>query len=529
MGRQNFPILILGSGIAGATAAIKLSDLGFKVLLVSKDTDPSESNTKYAQGGIVGKGEDDSPKLLAEDIRKAGSKAGRKEAIKLLVEEGPEFMEEFLIKRLKVPFDKTRTGKFQLTKEGGHSARRVYFSKDATGKAIEKALLSEVKKSPNIEVLTNHTAIDLITPSHHSPLFEASHEPPRVIGAYLLDNTTRRVKKILSPKTVLATGGMGSLYLYTTNPDGARGDGVAMAYRAGAKIINAQYVQFHPTALYHRGARRFLISEAVRGEGAVLRNKKGETFVDSLAPRDKVARAIYEEMLNSKTDCVFLDAAPIAKKGANLAKRFPTIFSECQKSGIDMRKDWIPVVPAAHYFCGGIAADLRGGTSLANLYAVGEVSCTGVHGANRLASTSLLEGLLWGKRVAEDIAKIFQPAARGKPRQRREAAGDLVKWRIPEWKDSGLTDEVDPALIAQDFLAIKTTMWNYIGIVRTEKRLERAVSDLSYLQKQIEDFYRSTKLTDELVGLRHGILIALLIAQAALKNEKSSGCHFRTS
>ncbi len=470
----------------------------------------------YAQGGIVGKGENDTPKLLAKDIFEAGSKAGKKKAINLLATEGPKFVEEFLINRLKVPFDRTKGDKFQLTKEGGHSARRVYFSKDATGRVIEKALLSEIKKNPRIELLTNHTAIDLITPSHHSPLFKATHEPPQVIGAYLLNNATRGVKKVLSQKTVLATGGVGALYLYTTNPKGAWGEGVAMAYRAETKVINAQYVQFHPTTLYHKDVRRFLISEAVRGEGAILKTRDGKTFVDSLAPRDKVACAIYEEMLNSKTDCVFLDATPIAKKGIDLAERFPTIFAECQKHGVDMRKDMIPVVPAAHYFCGGLATDLQGRTSLTNLYAVGEVSCTGVHGANRLASTSLLEGLLWGKRAAEDIAQNFENK-------------DLEAWKIPEWKDKGLTEEVDPALIAQDFLSIKNTMWNYVGIVRTGERLKRAVSDLTYLKEQIDDFYHSTKLTKELVGLRHAVLIALLIAQAALKDKKSLGCHYRTS
>lgn len=515
MAKQNFPILIIGSGIAGATAAIKLSDLGFQVLLVTKSKDPSETNTKYAQGGIIGKGENDSSQLLAEDIFEAGARVGNKEAITLMATEGPKLVEEFLINRIKVLFDRAKVGKFQLTKEGGHSARRVYFSKDATGRVIEKALLSEIRKNPRIELLTNHTAVDLITPSHHSPLPQATHEPPQVIGAYLLNNVTRKVRKVLSPKTILATGGMGALYLYTTNPEGAWGEGVALAYRAGARVINAQYIQFHPTTLYGKDVQRFLISEAVRGEGAILRNKEGKVFVDSLAPRDKVSRAIYEEMINSKTDCVFLDTSPIAKKGIDLAKRFPTIFAECKKHGIDMRKGLIPVVPAAHYFCGGLATDLQGRTLLANLYAVGEVSCTGVHGANRLASTSLLEGLLWGKRAAEDTAQNL-------------GNEDLEAWKIPEWKDEGLTEEVDPALIAQDFLSIKNTMWNYVGIVRTKERLKRAVSDLSYLQGQIENFYRATKLTKELVGLRHAVLTALLIAQAALKNKKSLGCHYRT-
>lgn len=507
-------ILIIGSGIAGLTSAIFLAEEGFDVLIATRSPDPSESNTRYAQGGIVGPAQDDTPSLLEKDIFEAGARFGDRKAIGTLVKEGPPLVKEFLIEHLKVPFAKT------LTKEGGHRVKRIYFSADQTGWAIEKALLSEVKKHPNIRLFPNHTAIDLITISHHSPLPQAQKEGPKVVGAYLLDNRTRRVKKILAQKTILAAGGSSALYLYTTNPEGARGDGIAMAHRAGAKVKNLEFIQFHPTAFYHKDAPRFLLTEALRGEGAVLKNKKGKIFVNSLATRDEVARAIYNEMILGGQDHVFLDATALPKKGVDLPKRFPYVFRNCLNYGIDIRKDFIPVVPAAHYSCGGLNVDLWGRTNLPNLYAIGEVSCTGVHGANRLASTSLLEGLLWGKRSAEDISRRLNPTGLGKE--------NLARWKIPEWRDEGLSEEVDPALLAQDLLTIRSTLWNYVGIVRTKKRLERAVSDLSYLRKRIDQFYRQTKLTDALAGLRNASEVALLIAQSALKNQKSAGCHYRT-
>ncbi|MCP2598282.1 FAD-binding protein, partial [Candidatus Aminicenantes bacterium AC-335-L06] len=347
----------------------------------------------------------------------------------------------------------------------------------------------------------------------------AIYQTPQCIGAYVLDNEEGKVKTIFASYTILATGGLGRIYLHTSNPEGARGDGYAMAFRAGARLMNMEYIQFHPTSLFHRNAERFLISETLRGEGARLKNKNGELFMEKyspegdLAPRDEVTRAIYEEMIVRGDSYVLLDLASYTK--INIKERFPTIYETCLKYGIDITKEPIPVVPAAHYCCGGVVVDEWGRSSLKNLFAVGEVSCTGVHGANRLASTSLLEGLVWGTRAGKFIADNFKPEKNYKP-------SDIPDWRYPEEEE-----EEDPALIHQDWFLIRSTMWNYAGIIRTQKRLERAKADLEYLEHRIEKFYKTTKITDSLIGLRHGIKVALLVTDAALRNKVSRGAHYR--
>lgn len=520
-------VLIIGSGIGGCSAAIHLARAGIKVIIVTPAKDMNESSTWHAQGGIVTLGEDDSTELLFDDIVRAGDGLCNPEAVQILSEWGPRYVEDFLIKDIGVPFTPANHGKpgFDITMEAAHSRRRILHVVDATGKAIEEHLMDAVRKEPNITVKSECTAVDLITRTHHSDNPLAVYDDLRVGGAYVLNNKTRSIEMILATKVILATGGLGHIYLHSTNPQGIRGDGLAMAYRAGAQLINMEYIQFHPTAFYHRDSRRFLISESVRGEGALLMNRAGKYFMDEydpvmkdLAPRDVVARSIHEEMLKQSDDHVYLDLSPIQKKGIDIAKRFPTIYNWLQQYGIDITREPIPVVPAAHYFCGGVKVNGWGETTLAGLYAVGEVSCTGLHGANRLASTSLLEGLVWGIRSAKHIY---------------EKCGndfDLPEWvktEIPPWKDQGLMEETDTALIVQDWMTLRTTMWNYAGIVRTTKRLERAQSDLEYLFHRVDRFYKTTKLTDNLVGLRNAIQVGIQVIRSAYRNPVSRGCHFR--
>ncbi|MFB3896925.1 MAG: L-aspartate oxidase [bacterium] len=521
---QETDVVIIGSGIAGCTTAIKLAEAGCQVILLNRSADFSESNTKYAQGGIVSLGEDDTPDILAHDIVEAGDGLCNPVAVHILAEDGPKLVKSFLIDQLQVAFSRDTGGNFDITLEAAHSKRRILHANDATGAAIEDRLINTIKKLRNITVLSNYTAIDLITRPHHSTNPLSIYENVTCAGVYALNNKTRAVETIFAGKTILATGGIGQLFLHTTNPEGARGDGLAMAARAGATLLNTEYIQFHPTAFFHKDADRFLISESLRGEGAKLMNKSGEYFMknydpelEDLAPRDVVARSIHEEMLKRSDAHVLLDLSPIIKKGIDIAERFPTVYQKCLKYGIDGRIDPIPVVPAAHYFCGGIKVDIWGRTNINHLYAIGEVSCTGLHGANRLASTSLLEGLVWGARAAQDII------------QHGAALPEWTKTEIPPWQDIGLEEDVDPALIVQDWATIRTTMWNYAGIVRTTKRLDRAEADLVYLSHRIEQFYRKTKLTDSLIGLRNGIQVALIVINAALLNRISRGCHFRKS
>jgi L-aspartate oxidase len=510
-------VLIIGCGIAGASAALEAAKSGLRVIVVTKDSNPEESNTFYAQGGIVSLGRDDHPELLKEDILEAGDGINNPEAVEILAREGKKTVDDILIKELNIPFSRSSPDSLDYAQEAGHSRRRILHVKDTTGKTIEERFIQVLKKFSNVTLLTSHTAVDLLTIPHHSRNPKSFYHEPECIGAYVLDNRTKRVEKIFSNYTILATGGCGTVYLYTSNPKGAIGDGYAMAYKAGARIVNMEYIQFHPTSLFHRDADGFLISETVRGEGARLKTKEGLTFMENynqkkeLAPRDEVTRAIYEEMTNSNSSYVYLDLVSYAK--FDIKKRFPNIYKTCLKYGIDITKEAIPVVPAAHYCCGGILVDEWGKSSLNGLYAVGEVSCAGIHGANRLASTSLLEGLVWGKRASQHIASHFDPAM--------PDPSDIHDWYYPE-KD----EEVDPALINQDWISIKSTMWNYAGIIRTSKRLERAKADLDYLRHRIEKFYKEVKMDEKIVGLKHGIQVALLITYAALGNPHSIGAHY---
>ena len=514
-------VLIIGCGIAGATAAIQLaSDSQRQITVITRAEEPMDSNSSHAQGGIVGRGPDDSVELLEEDVLTAGAGLSYPPAVKLLAERGPELLQEVLIEQAGLEFDRDPQGNLMMGLEAAHTRRRILHVGDGTGEAIMQGLLRKLREMPNITLLSRHTVVDLITFPHHASDPLAVYQSLICHGAYVFDQETRQVVPILARHTILATGGIGQIYLNTTNPTGARGDGVAMAYRAGANIINAEYVQFHPTALNSPATTKFLISEAVRGEGGILLTPQGAPFMEhyapewkDLAPRDIVARGIYSEMVDKGYPFVLLDIAT-HQSPEYIRERFPHIYAYCLEQNIDITRQPIPVVPAAHYFCGGVHVDLAGRTSIPNLYAVGEVSCTGVHGANRLASTSLLEGLVWGVQAAQEI--------------RAQSPGVLLNDHdIPEWNDSGLIYEPDPNLIQGDMQSVRNLMWHYVGLVRSEYRLNRAIRDLRQLWLDIEEFYRKTRLSDGLIGLRNSVQTALIVAYAAHRNRLSRGCHYR--
>jgi L-aspartate oxidase len=514
-------VLIIGSGISGVTAALRLAeDKQRQITIITRADEAIEANSSYAQGGIVGRGPDDSPELLTKDILHAGAGLCRPAAVEQLAALGPELLEEILIKQVRTPFDRDKKNQLAMGLEAAHSRSRILHVSDMTGRAIMDSLLEKIKEYPNIQLLTGHTAIDLITFSHHATDPLKVYEKPVCLGTYVFNQNDQSINPIIAEHTILATGGLGQIFLNTTNPVGSRGDGLAMAYRAGARVINSEYIQFHPTALNILGPSKFLISEAVRGEGAVLLTPNGERFMEryapkwkDLAPRDVVARAIYWEMLTNDYNNVFLDIAS-HKSGNDIRQRFPQIYQRCLEEGIDITSQPIPVVPAAHYFIGGLLVDLNGQTSIPGLYAVGEVSCTGVHGANRLASTSLLEGLVWGNQAADHI--------KGQP-----SATEYTEKDVPEWSTRGLRYDPDPALIQSDMTNLRSLMWHYVGLIRTEYRLTRAIRDLRNLYWEIENFYRKTRISDQLIGLRNSSQAALIIAYAANKNRTSRGCHYR--
>jgi len=406
-------VLIIGCGIAGASAAMEAAKNGLNVTVVTKNVEPVESNTFYAQGGIVSLGSDDHPELLKEDIIETGDGINNPEAVEILATEGKAVVEKILMDELNIPFSRSSPKTLDYAQEGGHSRRRILHIQDTTGKTIEEKFIEALKTYPNVTLLTDNTAVDLLTIPHHSKNPQSFYKEAQCIGAYVLDNKTREVNTFYAGKTILATGGGGAIFLHTSNPKWAIGDGYAMAYQAGARIVNMEYIQFHPTSLFHRDADSFLISESVRGEGARLKSKNGLTFMEKynhkkdLGPRDEVTRAIYAEMTNTNCNYVLLDLASYVS--LDIKKRFPNIYKTCLQYGIDITKDPIPVVPAAHYTLGGVLVNSWGQSSLKGLYAVGEVACTGVHGANRLASTSLLEGLIWGTRAAQHITSHLEP------------------------------------------------------------------------------------------------------------------------
>jgi L-aspartate oxidase len=514
-------VLVIGCGIAGASAALSLAqDHQRQITVITRAYDPEDCNTRYAQGGIVARGKDDSPDLLTEDILRAGAGLSLPVAVRILAEDGPGLVKKCLVDRARVPFDLDAEGNLTFAREGGHSLSRILHVGDATGYAIEQALLKQLEAQPNVTLMRGYTGVDLITNSHHSKNPLDVYGPTICHGAYVLDRAENKVHRVLSKATILATGGIGRIYRHTTNPPGARGDGLAMAYRAGAQVINAEYIQFHPTTLAVPGSDNFLISEAVRGEGARLYTPEGRHFMDDyaprwgdLAPRDVVSRAIHHEMLENGFPYVLLDLASVMD-AERIRSRFPTIYDACKAAGVDIAHESIPVVPAAHYFCGGVKVDTYGRSTLQGLYAIGEVSCTGVHGANRLASTSLLEGLVWGNRVGTDIT----------------LRDDLVRIsdkHIPPWRDVSEGAGADPVLTYRDSRTIQNIMWLYVGLSRSAHRLARALKDLNHLWGVIDEFYRSTRLNDRLIGLRNMAQASWIVTLAAWHNRESRGAHFR--
>ncbi len=507
----NYDVIVIGTGIAGLTTAIKLSENeNLNIAIITRGKKPEESNTYWAQGGIIYINKDD--QYLSNDVQAASQNTSYQPAIDQLINDSSDIVKEILIEGAETQFAKDELGELKLTQEAAHSIPRILYNGDATGKAIEVSLLNYLSTLKNVDIQTEKTAIDLITPSHHGVEIQQRYEENKVVGVYVFDQRNSEVDKYMAKRVVLATGGIGSLYLHHSNSEAARGDGHAMAKRAGATLTNMEYIQFHPTTYFGSSSdRRFLISEAVRGEGGKLVDKHGNRFMEKyhpdaeMAPRDVVSKAIITEMVDNKWDCVFLD---ITDKDRDwLEERFPNIFKYLIDRKIDMSRDLIPVVPAAHYTCGGIKTDLRGRTNLKYLYAVGEVACTGLHGVNRLASTSLLEGLTWGYKAAEDILKTI-------PTHGNFYNSELIQ----NWKLS--SDELDLALINQDIAIIKQTMWNYVGIKRSKNRLHRANAMISELYEQVQKFYRNAQLHDQLIGLRNSIEIAFVVLSASLRRSE---------
>lgn len=506
-------ILVIGTGLAGSMAAIAAADRGRQVTIITKTEEILSGATPYAQGGIIYKGIRDTPEKLKADIINAGAGVCWEVAVNELVQLGPRLVKDCLIERLNVSFDMNEKNQLDLTAEGAHSEPRIIHSKDNTGLSIHKSVLKELTNHKNIEILTGHTAVDLLTFSHNSSNLMDIYKKPSCFGCFVLNNESGKVFPIFASKTILATGGLGQIYRHTTNPSECTGDGIALAWRAGARCFNLQYVQFHPTTFFNE-RDNFLISESLRGEGAVLLDKNGRQFMNdfhplgSLAPRDIVARGIHQTMLETDHPCVYLDIS--FKSSDWLKNRFPTIYNHCKNAGVDLTSEPIPVVPAAHYSCGGVGVSLRARTSLQRLYAVGEVSCTGVHGANRLASTSLLESVVWGYLAGEDAA-VFN--------KEDEYFPEIFPWKDEE-------EYIDPALIAQDWQNIKSTMWNYVGLIRTKQRLVRASTILRHLQGEIEQFYKRAKMTRRIIQLRNGVQTAIAVTAATIEAPMSKGTHY---
>jgi L-aspartate oxidase len=516
---KNFDVIILGTGVAGASLALELS-AHCKVALMTREEDPSHSNTYYAQGGIIYSKDKNDYDLLIQDILKASAGTSHLPAVKQLAKHSGKILESILIQRAQTDFARDEKGDLLFTREAAHSSSRIIYKGDYTGKAIELSLIHDVldkEKNPNITLFTQHTAIDLITPNHHGKSMKQRYETNRVVGVYVYDQVHQLVKKIMGKIVVLATGGIGAMYLHHSNSEGARGDGQAMAKRAGAALMDMEFIQFHPTTFFDRSShRRFLISEAVRGEGGVLLNAKGEKFMKryhpdgELAPRDVVARAILKEMVQTKHDCVYLDIS--FKESHWIQERFPTIYRHCLEKGVHIDQGPIPVVPAAHYTCGGVKTSLKGETNVPCLYAIGEVACTGLHGANRLASTSLLEGITWAHMAAQSIIG------------RLNSIPLYNAHHINDWDLAQGVCELD--LVHQDLVGLKQTMWNYVGPIRSKNRLQRAQVMITQLRDEVEKFYKNVHLCDELIGLRNSLEVALTVVKASGRNKKSIGCFY---
>ena len=510
--------LVIGSGIAGLTFALKAAEAGSVVVVTKREA--RESATFYAQGGIASvSGVEDSFESHITDTINAGAGLCRREVVDLVVRNGPERIRELM--ELGVKFSNSPAGELDLGKEGGHTKRRIVHAGDFTGRAVEEALVNAARANGNIEVYEDHIAVDLLT---HSKFVGTPHPAPptprggeRVWGVYALDKKTGEVHTFLSRVTVLATGGAGKVYIYTSNPDVATGDGVAMARRAGSAIANMEFIQFHPTCLYHPMAKSFLISEAIRGEGGVLRLSDGTPFMErhhpmaDLAPRDIVARAIDFELKKSGTECVWLDISH--KPGDFIRKRFPNIYKRCLEFGFDMTAGPMPVVPAAHYICGGVVTDTEGRTGLERLYAVGETACTGLHGANRLASNSLLESAVFADRAASSAMEFL-----------KNDRGEIPP--IPPWETRGAVPSDEAVVISQNWDEVRRFMWNYVGIVRSDKRLERATRRINLLKNEINDYYWDFTITGDLVELRNIATVAELIIRSASMRKESRGLHY---
>jgi L-aspartate oxidase len=512
--------LVIGSGIAGLTYALKTARrFPDKSVTVITKTQADETNTKYAQGGVAGvwdEGKDSYEKHI-DDTLIAGDGLCNKEVVEIVVKEGPERIKEIIA--YGAEFDKDPSGEFSLGKEGGHSENRILHHKDVTGKEMERALLSQLEALPNIHLINHCFVVDLLTQHHLGYLVTKSTPDITCYGVYILNLQTNQIERIAARITLLASGGCGQVYRTTTNPKIATGDGIAMVYRAKGRIENMEFIQFHPTALYEPGVSpSFLITEAVRGDGAILRNKLGEAFMEKydsrkdLAPRDIVARAIDNEMKRTGTEHVYLDCRHMDRD--KFIHHFPNIYEKCKSIGIDVMEQFIPVAPAAHYSCGGIKTDEWGRTSIRNLYACGECSSTGLHGANRLASNSLLEAMVFAHRCyLNSIEKI----------EEIEFCTSL-----PDWNATGTSEPREMILITQSLKELQSVMSDYVGIVRTDVRLDRAMKRLDLLFEETADLYRSTKLSPQLCELRNLITVAYLIVKGAQFRKESRGLHYNT-
>ncbi|HVU18716.1 MAG TPA: FAD-dependent oxidoreductase [Candidatus Didemnitutus sp.] len=505
--------LVLGAGLAGSAYALHAARAGYRVDVLAAGG-ALEANSDWAQGGVI-YDESPDPSLLRSDILAASDQTANPAAVEQLVQEGPSAVRELLLDELQVNFDRDATGDLDRAREGGHRERRIIHAKDSTGHAILSSLAALVDRTPRIQRHSGWVAIDLLTLSHSSTNPADRYEPLTCFGCYALDTSTGEVRAWLARKTILATGGLGGIFRHSTNQPGSVGSGVAMAYRVGARLIDLEYIQFHPTVLQMPGRAPFLITEALRGEGAVLVDVDGLRFMDdvhplgSLAPRDVVSRTIKQHLAATGADRVFLDVSAIAPDF--FRSRFPGIHAACRDRGIDPAQGRIPVVPAAHFSCGGVHADLEGRTTVRDLNAIGETACTGLHGANRLASTSLLECLVAARATAKsDVADLAQPAS---------------PWPKPKpWLSPSVA--ADPVLVRQDLELIQNTMWNYAGIIRSPRRLSRARRILLELREDIQAFYRDCRPTRELIQLRNAVQVALLVVHAASLNPVSKGCHF---